>query len=241
MNFIDRIFNKKPEAGNWNHLQFQRFSKGEFKNKALVSAKKSGEKYTISTSFEFGNELVLVVAEKAGNEKILVTGAIVSTNDLTGEVDFKEKKQFQGVKRYIIEKEMTGKEIAALVNKFPKAFFGLSFKTSKDNTELKIKPKAPTSGKPSAPKEDAEAQKPNFCKLVTNDAGLGKSFVFDISDFKAANISHTFVINEIKIPEELKKTNDFAKMREGAKRKGKIIREIEFDGKKMKKEAEFEA
>jgi len=222
-------------------LQFQRFSKGEFKNKALVSVKKSGEKYTISTSFEFGNELVLLVAEKAGNEKVMVTGAIVSTNDLTGEVDFKEKKQFQGVKRYLIEKEMTGKEIVALVNKFPKAFFGLSFKVSKDNTELKIKPKAPTSGKPSAPKEDAEAQKPNFCKIVTTDALIGKSFVFEVSDFKNANVAHTFVINEIKIPEELKKTNDFAKMREGAKRKGKIIREAEIDEKKLKKEAEFEA
>jgi len=241
MNFIDRIFNKKTEAGSLNHLQFQRFSKGEFKNKALVSVKKSGEKYTISTSFEFGNELVLLVAEKAGNEKVMVTGAIVSTNDLTGEVDFKEKKQFQGVKRYLIEKEMTGKEIVALVNKFPKAFFGLSFKVSKDNTELKIKPKAPTSGKPSAPKEDAEAQKPNFCKIVTTDALIGKSFVFEVSDFKNANVAHTFVINEIKIPEELKKTNDFAKMREGAKRKGKIIREAEIDEKKLKKEAEFEA
>jgi len=233
MNFIKKIFKSQPD--NSVHLQFQKFGKGEFKDKALIHAKKSGNKYTILTTAEFANEFVKVTAEKIGSNKARVTGAIVSTNDLKEELDFKEIKQFQGVKRYLIDKEMDGDEILSLLEKFPKAFFALSFNCDKDSTSLKIKPKAPKSGKPG---KKGEKTKPNFCKITTTDKMLAEDFVFEVSDFKKAEINHKFIINEIIKPEG---ETDYARIRELAKRKGEIIREALIDGKEIRKKMDFEA
>jgi hypothetical protein len=235
MNFIKKIFEGKIDDSV--HLHFQKFSKGEFKNRALINAKNSGKKYTISTTAEFANDLVRTIAKKLGGEKGKITGAIISTSDLTGELDFKDKKQFQGVKKYIIDKEMSGEEITALLEKFPKAFFALSFNAGEHI--LKIKAKAPKSGKPG--KKGEEKLKPDFCKLVTTDSEIGKDFVFEKPDFKQAEINHTFLIEEIIVPEELKSSDDFARIREESKRKGKIIREAIIDSQKIKTEKEFVA
>ncbi len=230
MNFIKKIVDGDIDEGV--HLQFQKFSKGVFRNRAVINAKNSKGKYTITTTAEFSNEIVKAIAEKLGENKTKITGAIVSTNDLKGQIEFKEIKQFQGVKRYIIEKEMSGTEILGLLKEFPKAFFALSFEVG--NTKLKIKPKAPKSGKPSSKGEGAS--KPNFCKLITNDEKIGKSFVFEKPDFKEAEITHTFFIEELIIPGGEK---DYSKIREMAKRKGKIIREAKIDGQYIKREIEF--
>ena len=235
MNFIEKIFLKKEDE--LVHLQLQKYSKGNFTNRAIISARKPGNKYTISTSAEFANELVRDVAEKLGDNKANVTGAIVSTSDLTGKVEFTDKKQFQGVKRYLIDKEISGKEMIKLLDDFPKAFFALSFKAG--DTELKIKAKAPKSGKPGSKSE--EMPKADFCKLITTDSKLGGGFIFEKQDFKKADIKHTFVIEAIEIPAELKGSEDFAKIREESKRKGKIIREAIIDGENIKKEFSFEA
>jgi len=230
MNFIKKIFLDKVDESV--HLQFQKFGRGEFKNRALINARRSGDKYTLSTTPEFANELVKEIAEKLGNNKTIVTGAVVSTSDLKEKIDFKEIKQFQGVKRYLINKEMSGKEIISLLNQFPKSFFALSFEAG--NSKLKIKPKAPKSSKP---KNKEEKPKPNFCKIITNDKELAEDFIFEKPEFKRAEIIHSFIINELIKPE---KETDFARIRELAKRKGKIIREAEIDGEKIVKEKEFE-
>lgn len=238
MNFIKKIADKNTDE--MVHLQFQKFSKGEFRDRAVIKAKaQSGGMYTIWTGAEFANELVKAVAEKLGSESAKVTGAIVSTSDLKDKIDFKDIKQFQGVKRYLIDKEMTGDEIVSLLNEFPKTFFALSFATDKDDTKLKIKPKAPKSGKPG--KGDKEGPKADFCVLKTKDAVLAKSFVFEKPDFKEAQIKHTFFVTDLVISDELKKSGDFAKMREEAMRKGKVIREAVIDEQDVKTELDFEA
>lgn len=234
MNFIKKITEKNFDETV--HLQFQKFSKGEFRNKAVIEAKNSSGKYTIKTSAEFANELVRAMAEKLGDEKTQVTGAIVSTSDLKEELEFKEIKQFQGVKRYLIDSEMSGSEIVELLDKFPKTFFALSF-SIRDNI-LKIKPKAPKSGKPG---KGDKRPKANFCSLKTSDAEIGRSFVFEKPDFKKAEISHDFSIERIEIPEELKDSKDFALIREKSKRVGKIIRKAFIDDVSSEKELEFSA
>jgi hypothetical protein len=234
MNFIKKVFDEKVDEEV--HLQFQKFSKGEFRDRALIDAKNSNGKYTIKTSAEFANELVRVVAEMIGREKVKVTGAIVSTNDLTGEFEFKEKKQFQGVKRYLIDDEMTGEKIIGLLDRFPKTFFALSFEFK--DTKLKIKPKAPKSGKPG---KGDEKPKVDFCTLKTTNKKLADSFVFENTNFKKAEINHTFFIDEIVIPEELKNEKDFAVVREKALRKGKIVRKALIDEKEKDSEMMFEA
>jgi hypothetical protein len=236
MNFIKKIVDGKRDE--LVHLQFQKFSRGEFKDKAVVEVKKSKDKYTIKTSAEFANELVRAMALKLGNEKTKVTGAIVSTLDLKGELEFKNVKQFQGVKRYLIDSEISGNEIINLLNKFPKNFFALSFSVG-DNV-LKIKPKAPKSGKPG--KGDSDGPKADFCSLKTNDALIGESFSFGIEkNFKQAKFNHIFVIEKIEVPEEIKDSKDFALIREKSLRVGKIIQNKEIDGVKDKKEFEFKA
>jgi hypothetical protein len=132
---------------------------------------------------------------------------------------------------------MSGNEIIDLLNEFPKTFFALSFEVGED--KLKIKPKAPKSGKPGG--KGGEGPKADFCTLKTRDKSIGDSFIFEKPDFKEAEINHTFLINEIIIPDELKGSKDFAKIREESKRKGKIIRKAKIDGQDMIKEIDFEA
>ncbi|HKL24255.1 MAG TPA: hypothetical protein VJ912_02895 [Candidatus Nanoarchaeia archaeon] len=237
MNFIKKIFDDKVDESV--HLQFQKFSKGEFRDKAMFHFKNQSGKYSISTSPEYANEMVKTLASKLGDEKVPVTGAIVSTLDLKDYVEYKDIKQFQGVKRYIIDKEMSGNEILELIDKLPKNFFALSFSTPDKKYELKIKPKAPKSGKPG--KKTAEKPKPDFCKLKTTDKNFASEFLFEVDDIdniKQANVEHTYYIDKLEIPEEAKKSGDFKKMREEAKRVGKIVRGAVIDGKEKKTEKE---
>jgi len=231
MNFIKKIVDKNVDESV--HLQFQKFSRGEFRDRAVIEAKNSNGRYTIKTSAEFANELVRMMAEKLGSNRTQVTGAIVSTNDLTGEIDFKEKKQFQGVKRYLIDKEMSGNEIINLLDKFPKTFFALTFDVGDD--KLKIKPKAPKSGKPGKGDEEVKA---DFCVLKTTDKKIADSFIFENPQFKQAKINHTFFIDKIEMPQG---EEDFAKIREMAKRVGRILRKGEIDGKAVNEELDFSA
>jgi len=235
--FIKKIFEGKPD--NLVHIQFQKFSKGEFKDKAMLKARNSSGKFTISTTSEYANEMVRNMAEKLGDNKTYATGIVVSTRDLSGELDFSDKKQFMGIKQYIIDREMTGEEILKICNKFPSSFIGLSFKAG--DSELKVKPKSPKSSKPNT-KIDKKP-KIDFCKLVTDNETIFREFVFDeeARNFKNIEIKHDFLIQDIIIPDELKNEKDFVKIREMAKRKGKIIRELNIDGKILKKEIEFEA
>ncbi len=232
-----KIFNNKID--DMVHLQFKKFGIGEFKDRAVIVSKKSKEKFSINTSHEYANEFVRFLAEKLGRSETHVTGIVVSIRNLDGELDFLNKKQFMGVKQYIIDKEMTGTKILDLCNKLSSSFIGLSF--SVGNSVLKIKPKAPKSSKPSTKGENNS--KINFCKLITNDFEIVKSLIFDdeARDFNKIEISHDFIINEIVINDELKQEKDFAKIKEMAKRKGKIIRKLNIDGKNFVKEKEFVA
>lgn len=232
--FIKKIFEDKVDK--LVHLQFQKFSKGNFKNKALIKASNSKGNYKIATGYEYANEFVRMVAEKLGNDKTKITGGIITTFDLTGKLDFKDKKQFMGVKQYVLDTEMTGKEILNLLDKFPFAFMALSFKTN--DTELKIKPKAPKSAKPST-KGDARPN-PDFCKLTTTDKNLVKNILFDINldDFKKVEVSHEFRIEDLILP---KGEKDSAKIRELTQRKGTIIRKMNVDEKDVVKEKDFVA
>lgn len=226
--FIKKLFDGKTDEDI--HLHFQKLSRGEFKDRALIKAKKTGNHYSIGTSYEYANELVKGVAEKLSGS-VKVTGAIISTRDLTNEIKFKDKKQFHGVKRYIIDTEMTKEQLINLCEKFPKSFLALSFNS--ENTKLKIKPKAPKSSKPGKLEGEPKA---DFCKLKTSELDLVKGLLFDIPNFKVVNIKHDFIITDIEIPEGIKDPNE---MREKAIRKGKVIRKSDIDGRKVEKEIKF--
>jgi len=232
MNFIKKIVDNNVDE--LTHLQFQKFSRGIFKNRAVLKVKKNKNKYTISSTGEYINELVREMAEKLGNEKTNMTGAVISTSDLTGKLDFTDKKQFQGVKRYLIDTEMSGYEVIKILDEFPKAICALSFIVGTD--KLKIKPKAPKMG---VPGKNGEYPKTDACKLITTDAKIGESFIFETKDFKLAEINHTIIIDKVIMPESDEK--DFARIRELAKKQGKLIRISKIDEVESTKEYEFTA
>jgi len=237
--FIKKIFDRKRDE--FVHLQFQKFSRGEFTNRAMIKVKESAGKFTISTTAEYARELARAMGEKLGNNKTHVTGALISALDLQG-FQYEERKMAMGVRKYMINREMSGKEIIDLCDNVIKAFIGLSFKVGED--ELKIKDKSPKSAKgaSSAKKEDADL-KIDFCKLKTADRSLVEGLVFDKEAIGAKKllVHHDFIITDIVIPPELKDEKDFAVIREKSLRKGKIIRYLDIDGNKTKKETEFEA
>lgn len=236
--FIKKIF--EDNVDDKVHQQFKKFSRGEFKNRAMIVAKNVKGKFRINTSHEYANEFVRILAEKLDGNKTQVKGVVISIRDLTGELEFQNKKQFMGVKQYIIDKEMTGNEILELCDKLPNSFIGFSFDVN--GYSLKIKPKAPKSGKPST--KDEGKIKVDFCKLKTSDKELVEGLIFDgeANGFSEIEISHDFVIDEIIVSDELKELagDDYSKIKEMAKRKGKIVRRMLVDGKEIVKEKGFE-
>ena len=237
--FIKKIFDGKNDE--LVHNQFQKFSRGVFTKRAMLKFKDSSGKLTIDTTSEYARELARLMGEKLGNNKTHVTGALISALDLEG-FKYEERKMAMGVRKYMINREMTGKEIVDICDNILKAFVAFSFKCGDD--ELKIKDKYPKSAKgaSSAKKED-EVLKIDFCKLKTTDRKLIEGLVFDpeAKGAKKIEIHHDFIIEDIVIPPELKNEKDFAVVREKALRKGKIIRYLDIDGKKTKKEIEFAA
>ncbi|MFA5992211.1 MAG: hypothetical protein WC796_00720 [Candidatus Pacearchaeota archaeon] len=236
--FIKKIFSGKRDE--FVHLQFQKFSKGEFRNKALVNVSKSKDNYSIATTYEYVNEFVRSVASRIKDgEKVKVSGVIVSTRNLRELPEFSklfgnvEIKQFMGVKQFKISTEMTGKEIVGLCDSLPNSFLALSFSIA--GTELKVKPKAPKSAKPSTSDKPIV---PDFCKIKTGDISLVREVLFDVDEFKKVAIGHDFIITGLEIP---KNESDPLKMREKTIRKGKIVRRLNIDGKELVKERDFEA
>ena len=239
--FIKKIFDGTGKGDEYAHQQFQKFSKGEFKNRAMIKVKNSAGKFTIDTTAEYAKELIVAMAERLGNEKTHVTGALISALDMQG-FKYEDKKMAMGVRKYMIDREMTGKEILDICNTVKKAFFGLSFKVGEE--ELKIKDKSPKSAKgASSSKGEDDEVKIDFCKLKTSDEKIVQGLLFDVDPkgFKKVEVRHNFFIQDIVIPPELKNEKDFAIVREKALRKGKIMRSLDVDGKKVKKEVEFEA
>lgn len=229
---LKRIFSGKSDEEV--HGEFIKFSRGVFDNRYLIEAKKQKDKWNIKTGYEFANFLVRKCLEKINGE-IDISGIIVFTGSLEdSKVPIERVKQFMGIKQYIINAKVNASDVLNLMNKYPKAFFALSLKFG--DGELKIKAKAPKSAKPSN-KEDKEV-KADFCSLKTNDQGIIDDLFFDFHDFNEIKIKHSLNIQEVIIPKGI---DDPVKMREMSKRKGKIIREINVDGRVEKKEVEFEA
>ena len=218
--FIKKIFEGKTDESV--HLQFQKFSRGEFKGRAMIRIKNSGGKFNIDTTAEYARELVKIIAEKLGNNKTHVAGALISALQLEG-LSYDGVSSAIGVKKYQLDRDMSGKV---------------------GEDELKIQTKSPKSSKgASSAKKNDEKAKIDFCRLKTTDLNILKALIFDkeAENFKVMEVKHDFIITDIVIPPELKGEKDFEKVREGAHRKGKIIRYLDIDRKKIKKEIDFEA
>jgi|SRR3989338_1049216 len=214
------------------HLQFEKYSRGVFTDKAIVQAKFSKGNYSFVTTSEYAGDFVRACADELGSSMAKVEGVIISTKALPSNIQHQEISQFMGVKKYSISGEYSGDEIKSICDSVPRAFVALSFSTS--NSELKIKPKAPKSAKPGKDSEDGP--KVDFCKLKTTNSEFAKKLFFDVSEFKKAEVRHDFDIKDIEVPADEK---DPVKMRERAVRKGVLVRKIKVDDKTERKEFPF--
>jgi hypothetical protein len=218
-----------------NHDEFVKFSRGEFKNRYLINSKKQANKYAIKTSYEFANFLVKSCLKHV-DDSVKITGLIATTLDLKDVIDFDISKisQFQGVKKYIINTTAKRDSIISLIDKYPRAFFAISFKGN--DFDLKIKNKSPQSGKP---KGGEDEPKVDFCTLKTDDKKILDEFFFDTGvDFKEIKINHTILVKNIIYPKDINGLKP-AEIREQSKREGIITRNINIDGKIIKKDIHF--
>jgi hypothetical protein len=219
------------------HGAFLKFGRGEYKNKYLIEGKRQAKRWAVKAGAEYVNFLVRRCLEVADGT-IEIKGVIVSTLDLRNEIGFDIKKvsNFQGVRKHVIDVEVESSEILELMDKFPKVFFALSFKG--EGFVLKIKPKAPTSGKPGKEKEGGPVA--DFCSLKISDKSLIDELFFGVGDFSEVKVKHTISVSDIVYPADMDSLKP-SEVRELAKRKGRIIRTVNKDGAEKISEAEFVA
>ena len=229
MNFVKKIFEDRIDKQV--HSKFIRFGKGEYKRRFIVSLWKA-KKIKIKTSFEFANDLVGLVLNL--NENTKFSGVILSKENL-GEF-FAEKdrevleSKSKGIYVYNVE-EIEGEIVRELLDNV----YYLLLDADSKGIKLRIKKKLPKPGKEEGKIDD------KFCQLEADEKFYSKmkeEFFWDIPEGKKILFSHKVIIDKIVIPQG---EEDFAKIRELSKRKGKIIREGEVDGKEIKMEIEFEA
>ena len=220
MNFIKEIFYGQPSESA--HRQLIRFGKGEYNKKALLGLWKT-KNVKIKSSFEFANDFVLFVASL---NNATFNGNIWSKEEieeLSGKK--KEGKWVYEVNNLASEqiKKISGKVYYFLLN------------ADGNGIKLRIKSKLPKPGKSENKVDD------KFCQLEIDEkyySAAKEIFFWDLPECKKAAVEHKFIINDIILP---KGETDYAKIRELAKRKGKIIRTINADRKEIKNEKEFEA
>jgi len=231
---------KKIFEGNFDdevHANFLKFGRGEYKGKYLLDGKRQAKKWAVKTGAEYANILVRKCLEKVGGA-VAVKGVVVSTLDLRDEFKFEIAKvsNFQGVRKHAIDTEVEPEQIFEIMDKYPKAFFALTFKG--DGFVLKIKPKAPASGKPGKDKEVGPVA--DFCSLKTEDKDLVNYLFFGIDNFAEVRVSHQINVTDIVYPDNLDELKP-TEVRELAKRKGVVIRTAIVDGKEQISEANFVA
>lgn len=223
-NFLRKISDN--EIDEFVKNEFVKYSRGRFEGRYLLQAKRQTNKWSIKTSAEFANFFVTNFLETLERDsEIEIKGIIVSTSDLTKDAEFEiEKvKKYMGIQQAIIRTKTSPAKILRLMEKYPRAFYALSFKTN--NAELKIKEKPPKSGKPGSKGEDGP--KADFCSLKTEDKEIVKDLFFDCDDFKEIKIEHAVNIERIEIPSGI---SNPVELREKAKRIGVIERKIKLDG-----------
>lgn len=228
MNFIQKIFENNNDE--YVHSQFVRFGIGDYYPRAVLTIK-SGSTTKMKSGFEYGNDFVKFIIDHVTTD-VEVKGKIYSKVDFTSElVETKEKKK--GFFIGNINRKLTIKDLSKLHEQFYKEGY-LLLNIKGENFDLKIN---------QSPHNPRGSYKEDFCKFSLKGELAEKAvkeFAFDIDkEFKQAMIKHRFMIDDVKIPKEFE--NDMAIARLMAKRIGKIVRELSFDGEELKKETKLNA
>lgn len=232
MNFVKKIF--EDDLDEKVHQQFIRFGKGDYRGRFRLGFWKT-KKIKVNTSFEFAADLILLCS-KFGNCK--VSGILLSKNNLS---DLMLKNNIEGSSKtkkggLYYENDIPGQELKReQIVELERESYSVLLDAEGEGFKLKVKKKLPKPGK-----NENKIDK-RFCVLEADEkyySEIKKDFFWDMPESKKMDITHEVIVNEIVIP---KGEKDFSKIRELAKRKGKIIRKAEIDGKEIFSEKEFEA
>jgi hypothetical protein len=222
MNFMKNIFGGNIDEAA--HNKFVRYSKGTFEKEPFKINVK-GSAIQIKAGFEYLDVLIGTVAElNTGN--IDAKGMIVTAKDILKELKEMgvEPKKVTG-KKYTIEESFDADRFRKFFAKFRNA--ALLLNLNSEDFSLSCGKSIP---KPGKPVED-------FCKAKFPKGDLDKlkkEFLFDApGDFKNAVIKHIYIINDFEIPKDAKTPEE---MRLKARRVGKLLREVDLDGKISRKE-----
>ncbi len=224
MNYVKKIFENKTDETV--HQRLVRYGKGEYESSIMEV--KNSKSIKIKGTSDWCNDLFATIAESI-KEEAVVQGSLIAARDFENELSFglASYKKKKGANAGEIETTLKPEQMREIYEKFKNNFILLNVESN--NFSLKVGKKLPKPG--GKLKED-------FCK-ATLPKELLNEFIWETKDFKDARITHTFIIKDLIVPKEYE--NDYAKARTMAKRKGTLKRAIEFEGKKIEKEAEFEA
>ena len=232
VNFIKKIL--LDEADEKVHVQFVRFSRGTFENRAVLNVR-SGKIIKAGGTFDLVNDMVLFASQLS--QKFSVSGTFFTRENpeellaaLNIKADVKKKKN-------LFQSEINAELNPGQAKKIYEASYCLLLDVNAEGISLKTKKKLPRPSKSSKEKVDDK-----FCVLEIDEKyskQFHDEFLFDIPPvFKKARIAHTFIISEVILP---KGEKNFELMRLNAKKKGKIVRQAEVDGKISQQEKTFEA
>lgn len=215
-NFVKKVIEKRVDQDS--HRYFVRFGKGDYKRRFLLSLSK-GKKIKIKGSFEWANDFVNFLKE---NSNLKYSGKILTRDKIPG----KEGKKKAGTFAYDIENSQ--------ITEYGNAYCYL-LNADSEGVVLKTKKSLPKPGKNEDKIDDS------FCVLEIDEKYWPNAkayFFWDLPDCKKANIEHELIITDIILP---KNESDPVKIRELARRKGKMIRKIVADEKETTKEYNIEA
>ncbi|MGK0208772.1 MAG: hypothetical protein ACI83O_000026 [Patescibacteria group bacterium] len=218
------------------HISLLRNGRGEFSDKFLVDAKKQASKWSVKTGFEYVNTIVRNCLTALDGAETKISGVIVTTLDLKNEITFPVIKigNFQGVRSIKINDMVNPTLLLDLMDKYPKAFVALTFKTP--DFELKVKAKGPKPPKGAKGDEDTKA---DFLSLKTNNWDMIADLFFDVGkDWKVIKLNHTLKIDNIEYPANLESLKP-AEVRELSKRGGTLYRTATLDDNEKKSEVAF--
>ncbi len=230
MHFIKEIFSGEAEKA---HEHFVRYGKGRFEG-PIIRITKSKNAVRIDASIDYVNSIISLLSGFA-DCRFEVSGKIVSKWDIEAEiatigiaVEKTKKSVFFAAD---VADVVDCKKLAALSGMNGYLLLDV---TSDKGVKLKTKKNPPKPGKV----DD------KFCSAILGVSSLKRvldEFCFEgaPADFKNIDITHTYVINELVVPEEYK--NDPATARIKAKRKGALERSVNIDGNVRKTNVEFTA
>ncbi len=227
MNHIKNIFNKKID--DWTHNKFIRYSLGEF-TKELFVIKITGKNITVQSGAEYLDSMWDLFSKLIKSD-VELKGVIVSKADIVKDLeDFGIEIKKKVGKKYTIETKLDAKKFKEFIEKFNQ--YALLLKLKSDVYILNVKKSLPKPGKVLEKFLTAKFAKDDL-KFLTDE------FLFDtkVDKFKKVEIKHTYVIENIDVPKQYE--NDPAMARLKAIRIGKIIREINLDGKITKSEIQM--